>query len=208
MTRGRPDVAYALRLLASGQAMDAVWKEAGYPSRKALADQLYGLAERVAARPEPEPAPARPGGAGARKAGGAGRSLKVLAYSDGASIGNPGPAGCGVVIVDETGQVLVEDYLYLGEATNNVAEYQGALLALRRAQELGARRVELRVDSELVANQIKGGYRVKSPNLVSLFSDLKRLAGRFDEFEVTRVARGENRQADKLANLAIASGRA
>jgi ribonuclease HI len=188
--------------------MDAVWKEAGYPSRKALADQLYGLAERVAARPEPEPAPARPGGAGARKAGGAGRSLKVLAYSDGASIGNPGPAGCGVVIVDETGQVLVEDYLYLGEATNNVAEYQGALLALRRAQELGARRVELRVDSELVANQIKGGYRVKSPNLVSLFSDLKRLAGRFDEFEVTRVARGENRQADKLANLAIASGRA
>jgi len=208
VTRGRPDVAYALRLLASGQAMDAVWKEAGYPSRKALADQLYGLAERVAARPEPEPAPARPGGAGARKAGGAGRSLKVLAYSDGASIGNPGPAGCGVVIVDETGQVLVEDYLYLGEATNNVAEYQGALLALRRAQELGARRVELRVDSELVANQIKGGYRVKSPNLVSLFSDLKRLAGRFDEFEVTRVARGENRQADKLANLAIASGRA
>jgi len=208
VTRGRPDVAYALRLLASGQAMDAVWKEAGYPSRKALADQLYGLAERVAARPEPEPGPARPGGAGARKAGGAGRSLKVLAYSDGASIGNPGPAGCGVVIVDETGQVLVEDYLYLGEATNNVAEYQGALLALRRAQELGARRVELRVDSELVANQIKGGYRVKSPNLVSLFSDLKRLAGRFDEFEVTRVARGENRQADKLANLAIASGRA
>jgi ribonuclease HI len=134
--------------------------------------------------------------------------VTLTAFTDGASRGNPGESGLGIVVKKEDGTVLVSRSRYLGRTTNNVAEYQGALLALRRAQELGARRVELRVDSELVANQIKGGYRVKSPNLVSLFSDLKRLAGRFDEFEVTRVARGENRQADKLANLAIASGRA
>lgn len=203
-----PDTAYALRLLASGQAIEDVWKEAGYPSRKALADEIYGLADRVADEPGAATGMHRraPSARGRKDAGGS-RALQVTAYSDGASIGNPGPAGCGVVILDQTGQVLLEDYRYLGEATNNVAEYKGALLALTRARELGARKVELKVDSELLANQIKGEYRVKSPNLASLFHDLRQIVQGFEQFEVTRVARGENSQADKLANLAIASRR-
>jgi ribonuclease HI len=202
-----PDTAYALRLLASGQSIDDVWKEAGYASRKALADDLYRLADRVAGEPGVVAVAGRraPAGRGRKKAGGG--ALEVIAYSDGASIGNPGPAGCGVVILDQTGQVLLEDYRYLGEATNNVAEYKGALLAVTRARELGARSVELKVDSELVANQIRGGYRVKSPNLARLHHDLKQIAQEFEQFEVTQVARGENKQADKLANLAIASRR-
>ena len=207
MTSRRPDTAYALRLLASGQSMNDAWKEAGYASRKALADDIYRLAERMAGQAGPERGEGRePRGRRRKGAGGVG-AVEVIAYSDGASMGNPGPAGCGVVILDRTGEVLLEDYRYLGEATNNVAEYEGALLALTRARELGARRVELKVDSELLANQIKGEYRVKSPNLAELFDDLKQLAGGFDDFEVTRVPRGENSKADKLANLAIVSRR-
>lgn len=208
-------MAYALRLLASGQPMADVWREAGFASRKALADAIYRVADFMgtplgegAGAGSAEGRVLREPAQSVRRARRAGTGLDVVAYSDGASIGNPGPAGCGAVILDRSGEVLLEDWRYLGETTNNVAEYQGALLALTRARELGARRVELKVDSELVANQIKGGYRVKSPNLAGLFRDLKQIAGSFDAFEVTQVPRGENRQADKLANLAITSRRA
>lgn len=228
----RPDLAYALRLLASGQGIDSVWREAGYVSRKALADRIYRAAERIAAV-EAEtsgdlkalslpPKHSRPGAVGATWASGPGREpgvvpkkviakikgharLRLTAYADGGSLGNPGPAGCGAVLVDESGEVLLEDHRYLGQTTNNVAEYEGAVLALSRARELGAREVELKVDSELLVNQIRGGYRVKSANLTGLYSQLKQLASEFDRFEITRIGRGENKRADKLANLAMAS---
>jgi ribonuclease HI len=228
----RPDLAYAMRLLASGQEIDRVWKEAGYASRKALADCIYELADEIAS-PRAETAgretvsshpagrrggkaswspsagdPGREtgprGGKSAAKAKGR-AGLRLTAYSDGASIGNPGHAGCGAVLMDESGEVLLEDYRYLGETTNNVAEYQGALLALTRAREIGARELELKVDSELLVNQIKGGYRVKSANLAGLYHDLKQIAKHFDRFEISQIARGENKHADKLANLAIVS---
>jgi ribonuclease HI len=113
------------------------------------------------------------------------------------------------VLVDDSGEVVLEDHRYLGETTNNVAEYEGALLAISRARELGARELELRVDSELLVNQIKGGYKVKSANLAGLYDCLMQMARDFDRFRVSRIPRGENKQADKLAALAIASrGRA
>ena len=214
MTGDRGDLAYALRLLASGRGIENVWKEAGFASRKALAGRMFeaadGLAEAAGgAGASRVHAPACPAAArmpararGPRKSG---RGLALVAYSDGASSGNPGHAGCGVVLLDETGQVLLEDHRYLGETTNNVAEYQGAILALTRALELGARRLELRVDSGLVANQIKGGYKVRSAGLVDLHREVKRLSGEFDSFEVTQIPGSENRQADRLANLAVAS---
>jgi ribonuclease HI len=109
------------------------------------------------------------------------------------------------VLLDEAGEVLLEDHKYLGQTTNNVAEYEGAVLALTRARELGALEVELRVDSELLVNQIKGGYRVNSANLAGLYNQVSEIAGQFDRFEISQIARGENKRADKLANLAIAS---
>ena len=96
------DLAYAVKLLASGQAIDEIWKEAGFTSRKALAGKLYHLSEEMAAE---------------------GKPLAVVVFSDGASSGNPGEAGCGVVITDQAGEILLEDYRYLGRNTNNVAEY-------------------------------------------------------------------------------------
>lgn len=232
MNPGRADLAYALRLLASGQEIDSVWREAGYASRKALADRIWQVADQIAssqAGAEGEHAlfarhkeSLRPGVVGATSAAGpggerraAGRKpvakakgrtwLRVTAYSDGGSIGNPGHAGCGAVLIDESGEVLLEDHKYLGQTTNNVAEYEGAVLALTRARELGAREVELKVDSELLVNQIKGGYRVKSANLAGLYNQLKELSRQFDRFEISRIGRGENKRADKLANLAMAS---
>jgi ribonuclease HI len=176
------DLSYALKLLASGQRIDEVWRESGFSSRKALADKVFELAERA------------PSG-----------HLSLIAYSDGASSGNPGEAGCGAVIVDESGDVLLEAYKYLGKTTNNVAEYEGAILALDRARQLGAAKVELRVDSNLLANQIKGGYKVKSRRLVGLYQDLMRIVQQFESFKVTEIRRPENKQADRLANLAISA---
>ena len=184
---GSGDLAYALKLLASGQAIRDIWKEAGFESRKALAERIYDLADKVA-------------GESHRRG-----ALELIAYSDGASNGNPGEAGCGALLTDETGQVLLEDYRYLGRATNNVAEYQGAIMALRRASELGATEVELRVDSSLLANQIMGRYKVKSKKLAHLYQDLKKMTELFDKFTVTLIKGSENKQADRLANLAISS---
>lgn len=176
------DLGYALRLLAGGQTVKEAWKEAGFASRKDLADSLFELAGKTG-----------------------GSLLRLVAYADGASIGNPGDAGCGALIMDEGGQEILEDYRYLGKTTNNVAEYQGAILALAKAHELGAREVELRVDSSLLANQIMGRYRVKSPKLAPLYQDLKKKVKLFDKFTVTLISRMDNKQADRLANLAISA---
>jgi ribonuclease HI len=181
---GKRDLGYALRLIASGQAVKEVWQEAGFGSRRDLADAIFDLAAKTG-----------------------GDHLRLVAYADGASIGNPGDAGCGALIQDEHGQDLAEDYRYLGKTTNNVAEYQGAILALAKAHELGAREVELRVDSSLLANQITGRYRVKSPNLATLYQNLKKKMEHFDKVTVTLIGRTENRQADRLANLAISAHR-
>jgi ribonuclease HI len=190
------DIAYALKLLASGRSLADASNEAGFSSRKSLAERMFALAEQV-----------ETGEDGAKSAGGAprNRDLSLIAYSDGASVGNPGEAGCGALLVDEAGEVLLEDYRYLGRATNNAAEYEGAILALKRASELGAGTVELRVDSDLLANQIAGRYKVKSSNLAALYEKLKELTKLFDDFSVTRIGREENRQADRLANLAVSS---
>jgi ribonuclease HI len=202
------DLARALRRLASGRAIADTWRESGYASESALAAEVNRLADRLAsgsgneARGRVGPVAGR--GARARPAAGEG-ALSVVAYSDGASSGNPGQAGCGVVIMSQSGEVLLEDYKYIGKTTNNVAEYEGALLALTRAHQMGAATLELKVDSDLLANQIRGVYRVKSANLARLYQDLKELWRRFERFDVTLIRRSENKQADRLANLAIAS---
>ena len=91
--------------------------------------------------------------------------LKAVLFSDGAARGNPGPAGAGAVLLDEQGQTLGRYKLFLGKATNNVAEYQGLILGLGKALELGVRELEARLDSELLVKQLGGQYRVKSPHL-------------------------------------------
>lgn len=128
---------------------------------------------------------------------------RLTIHTDGAARGNPGPAGAGAFIQDAAGEVVSEDCRYLGEATNNVAEYEALLLGLERAKELGARRLEMRADSELVVRQVRGEYRVRNPALQRLHARVVQLASEFESVEYRHVRREQNRDADRLANRAI-----
>jgi ribonuclease HI len=127
----------------------------------------------------------------------------VVLYTDGGSRGNPGPAGCGVVMTDEAGAVLGERAEFLGRATNNAAEYRGLLAGLRLAREAGAKRVCVRSDSELLVRQINGAYKVKSATLRPLFEEARRLLASFEAWRVEHVRRHLNARADALANSAM-----
>jgi ribonuclease HI len=125
---------------------------------------------------------------------------RCTVYTDGGARGNPGPAAAGGVILALDGTVLDEVTEYLGVATNNVAEYQALILTLRRTLELGCRRVDVKLDSELVVKQINGDYRVKDQKMIPLHAEVRRLLAQFDDRSVAHVRREENRHADKLVN--------
>lgn len=127
----------------------------------------------------------------------------VKLFSDGACRGNPGIGGGGAVITDEKDHVLWEGSLYLGHCTNNIAEYQALILGLKGALTLGCQHLEIYLDSELLANQINGSYKVKNENLKNLMKEVRRLLASFQSAKVTHVLRCHNARADKLANLAI-----
>ncbi|MEA2495549.1 MAG: ribonuclease [Thermoleophilaceae bacterium] len=122
---------------------------------------------------------------------------------DGGSRGNPGPAAAAAVASDESGNPLAERNRYIGETTNNVAEYEGVLLALELARELGASEVEVVNDSELVARQIGGQYRVKQEHLKPLHRQVMEALRGFDGWEVRSVRREQNVRADELVNIEL-----
>ena len=130
--------------------------------------------------------------------------MRLLIHTDGAARGNPGPAGAGAILRDaETGEVLAEVARGLGRATNNVAEWTAVRLALEEARRLGASRVDLRMDSELVARQITGIYRVKHPDLKPIHAAVMALLRGLDGYTVGHVPRELNKDADRLSNVAI-----
>jgi ribonuclease HI len=128
---------------------------------------------------------------------------KVVVHVDGGARGNPGPAAVGAVASSPDGDALLEKGVYIGEATNNVAEYRAVLLGLELARELGAREVEVVNDSELVARQIGGQYKVKHAGLKPLFLDTMRALREFDAWTVRNVRRESNERADELVNEAL-----
>jgi len=127
----------------------------------------------------------------------------LIIYVDGASRGNPGPAGVGVFLQGADGVFSRESFEYIGEATNNVAEYRALLLALRKARALGARAVTVFSDSELLVKQLKGEYRVRDPKLLALHRKVCAYLPLFPSFRIEHVMREQNRKADELANRAI-----
>jgi len=129
--------------------------------------------------------------------------VRVIVNVDGGARGNPGPAAVGAVVTDERGEVLAERGEYIGEATNNVAEYRAVQLGLRLARELGADEVEVVNDSELVARQIGGQYKVKNAGLKPLFIETMAALRQFDRWSVRNVPREENARADELVNEAL-----
>ncbi|MBI3540583.1 MAG: ribonuclease HI family protein [Deltaproteobacteria bacterium] len=128
---------------------------------------------------------------------------KLILYTDGAARGNPGPASAGAFICTPAGDMVAEISEYLGETTNNVAEYQALLAGLKRLIELGADEVEIRADSELMVRQMEGRYRVKHPNLKPLYQEALTLLKKIPRYSIKHVRREENKEADRLANRAL-----
>ncbi|MGN6369354.1 MAG: reverse transcriptase-like protein [Phycisphaerae bacterium] len=135
--------------------------------------------------------------------GGEGVGPVVTVHFDGGSRGNPGPAGIGVVVLDEKKRPLYELAEFLGNRTSNFAEYTALVRGLTAAKALKASRVEVKADSELVVRQINGVYKVKSPDLLPLYRQAMGLIGELGNVRVTHVYREGNARADELANLAM-----
>jgi ribonuclease HI len=128
---------------------------------------------------------------------------RLIVFCDGAARGNPGPAGIGVVVVDEDGRTVAELAQGIGPATNNVAEYRAAVAGLRLAAERGARSVLLRSDSRLLIEQLSGRFRVKNPTLRRLHEGARALIKGFDQVTLEHVPRELNAEADRLANEGV-----
>jgi len=129
--------------------------------------------------------------------------MKLIINTDGGARGNPGPAGIGVVIRDEQGSILAERNQYIGEATNNCAEYKALILALLAARDLGADHIQINMDSELIVRQMQGKYKIKEPSLKVLAAEVLGLTNNFKQVIFHHVPREQNKEADKLVNKAI-----
>jgi ribonuclease HI len=126
--------------------------------------------------------------------------MQATLFADGGSRGNPGPAASAAILLDGEGRPIEEIGAYLGEATNNVAEWTALVLGLEAAQRRGIRRLAVRLDSELVVKQIRGEYRVKNAGLLPLYQKAVKLLRHFDEVDVRHVRRALNELADRLVN--------
>jgi ribonuclease HI len=126
--------------------------------------------------------------------------MKFYINSDGGARGNPGPAAAGIVIKDEKGKTIAEFGEYLGEQTNNFAEYSALIAGLKRAKTLGATEVECVLDSELVTKQMRGEYKVREPNLQKLFVQAYNAASAFKKTSYRHTLRHNNTEADRIVN--------
>jgi ribonuclease HI len=131
------------------------------------------------------------------------RPPRVRLYTDGAARGNPGPAGAGAVIVNPAGHIMAKVGKFLGESTNNVAEYTGLILGLKRAKAMGIKELDVFADSELMVKQLSGDYAVKADHLKPLHDEAKSLLKAFPDVHVAHIPREENSAADEMSNRAI-----
>ncbi len=133
----------------------------------------------------------------------AARAKRTRLYTDGAARGNPGPAGAGAVIVSPDGHIVAKVGKFLGDSTNNVAEYMGLILGLKRAKAMGIKELDVYSDSELLVKQLAGDYAVKAEHLRPLHDEARSLLKGFSEIQVRHIPREENEQADAMSNRAI-----
>lgn len=128
---------------------------------------------------------------------------QLIIYTDGGARGNPGPAAVGIVIYNERGKLLKKLEKFLGPKTNNEAEYEAVIEALKQAHKLGADRVEINLDSELLARQLNNIYKVKNHRMQGLVSQVRNLETRFKRVSVRHIPRSKNELADRLVNEAL-----
>lgn len=198
-----------VRAIAAGATWKDAARDAGITEERAAAflESIATFAGSVSTPMEF----GMPGGDGGGRAdsGGAGTSTheEVVIYTDGASKGNPGPAGAGGIILTPSGETIEEFREHLGRTTNNVAEYEAVRIGLVRALAMGARRVTVRLDSELVAKQLTGSYKVKDTKLLDRYLEVVQLLSRLDSVRFETIPREENGRADRLAQTGARLGR-
>ncbi len=127
----------------------------------------------------------------------------ITIYTDGGSRGNPGPAAGAFVLLDENNKQLCAQAKFISAATNNFAEYTALVCALEKAKSIGANVLKIFSDSELMVKQIQGRYKVKNTDIKLLYLETTKLAYSFSSFNITSIPREQNREADRLANLAL-----
>jgi ribonuclease HI len=204
MSSQKPPPADLLRAIARLEALDSTL--AAFPglplsrARGLLQAAAEALESQAPSRLSPGP---RPTIAAPPRPSVVGPTPQLRVYSDGASRGNPGPAGAGAVLALPTGEVVERLGLFLGAQTNNHAEYMGAILGLKRALALGAEEVELAADSQLLIRQLSGRYKVKSATLRPLYEEARALLAGFRRHHLHHLPREENQEADTMSNRAI-----
>ena len=129
--------------------------------------------------------------------------MTILGFTDGAARGNPGEGGIGIVLKDESGNVITEIKKYLGKVTNNVAEYSALIAALQEATRLGAEQVYINTDSQLMSEQVNGNYRVRNAHIRPLYEQAMQLLTAFQYYSIDHIPRSLNSEADDLANQAL-----
>lgn len=209
----KPVLAELLRFIAANEQLPRTLERYKGYDRDVIGKLVAAAADRVeqaeAAAGDPPPARQRPG---VRKPGEeraaarppeAAAAARTRLFTDGAARGNPGPAGAGAVIMNPQGHIVAKVGKFLGENTNNYAEYMGLILGLRRAKAMGIKELEVFADSELVVRQLNGEYQVKAENLKGLFEEARQLLSAFSEVRVRHIRREENEAADEMSNRAI-----
>ena len=181
-----------LNLLIDGERLGECWGKAGYQSLEEAIDDMRTLMESISGKNETGD------GIPASSA-----EDFLVVYVDGGSRGNPGPSAAAAVAYFQDGGEAGTRELYLGEKTNNEAEYMAVIEGLKLARMLGASRVLLKLDSELVHRQLTNRYRVKNERLKVLFNEVKDLIGGFEEVLFEHVGREKNREADRLVNAVL-----
>ena len=211
MTRsGHPLRAQALKTLAETLDVEATLARVPGLTRDALRAMLFDAASQTPSARAPRgtshqtlSARASRGTSGDTVAPGAGKARSVIVHTDGACRGNPGRSGAGVMIRSEDGREIARISRYLGEMTNNMAEYTALLIALKEARSAGAGTITVKSDSELLVRQINGEYKVKNEVLRIMHQSAMDLLRGFKRWKVIHVRREENREADRLANQAV-----
>jgi ribonuclease HI len=195
----KPTEADILRHLAREEPLTATVRAFRGLTRERLGQILEGVAERLTAGSGASQAEAPAATAEEPRSA----TPRLRLYSDGAARGNPGPSGAGAVLIEPGGQVVAKLGKYLGNQTNNYAEYMGLLIGLKHAKALGAKEIEVFADSELLIRQLGGRYQVKSPSLRPLYEEAVKLLNDFSRVKLVHVPREMNAAADEMSNRAI-----
>lgn len=206
----KPVLAELLRFIAANEQLPRTLERYKGYDRDTVGKLIAAAADRVEqaeAQPDPPPPRQRPAvrKPGEERAAAAPpqASARTRLFTDGAARGNPGPAGAGAVILSPQGHIVAKVGKFLGENTNNYAEYMGLILGLKRARAMGIKELEVFADSELLVRQLNGEYQVRAENLKPLFEEARQLLSAFPQVQVRHIPREENQAADEMSNRAI-----